>query len=157
MDQPKIRTTFVTVLCILSFIGIGFGIIGNTFSLILPQPDAAEFEEAQAQMQDMADEMGDDSPFSGLIENLFSGAGAALEHGKTLALVGLVAEVLCLFGVLRMWNMRKSGFVPYLIGEWGPGVVSIALVGMMGGLALGSFIIPAIMTLLYGLNLKDMS
>ena len=156
MNEPKARTTFVTVLCILSFIGIGLGIISNTFSLVMPQPDPSELEEAQAQIQDMSDEMGEDSPFGGLMENLFSAGSAAMEHAKTLALVGLVGEVLCLVGVLRMWNMRKSGFVPYLIGEWGPGIISIVLIGLMGGLALAGFFIPAVMTLLYGLNLKDM-
>lgn len=150
------RPTFLTVLCILSFIAIGLGLLNNLFSLTFT-PDADQIIEMQEQMEDAVSDM-DDSPLGGgFMEMLMSQSSVALEHAKTLALISIVGLLLCLFGVFKMWNMKKAGYVPYIIGNLAPPIASIVLVGMMGGLALGGLFFPIVFIVLYGLNLKHMS
>ena len=53
-----------------------------------------------------------------------------------------------------MWKMKKTGFYVYLIGEWAPAVVTTVLLGFFFGI-IGA-IVPIIMSILYGMNVKDM-
>ena len=148
---PKKRTTFVTVLCILSFISISFTVLSNLISI-------ATYSEADQEMladimEQSMDDVGD-SPAGGFLESIFSTSMAAIEHTITLAVTSLIAQLLCLFGCLRMWKMKKTGFYVYLIGEWGPAIVTTILLGFFFGI-IGA-IAPIIMSVLYGMNVKDM-
>lgn len=154
---PK-RPTFLTVLCILSFIGIGIGLVSGVISLAtagvaegVMEMNEAMMEEGMADYEDMMAEMGQDD--GGMLGGLFEQAGAAMEHARTLAIIGLICNLLCLFGVIRMWNLKKQGFYIYTVGELAPAFAGIILVG---GLMATGLIIPIIFVVLYGLNLKHM-
>ncbi len=152
---PK-RPTFLTVLCILSFIGIGLGLIGGIMSFatagIAEGMTEAMMEEGMADYEDMMSEMGQEE--GGLLGGLFDQGMAAMEHARTLAIVQILGNLLCLFGVLRMWKLKKQGFYLYTAGELIPPIVGVILVG---GLMATGLIIPILFVVLYGLNLKHMS
>lgn len=119
MAETK-RPGFLTVLCILSYIGCGFAVIGGLLSI------------------------------------------------TTIAgIVSLVAALLCLYGVIQMWNLKKMGFYLYLVGEIVPVIVSVVTIGfaslfsfaggifalIAGGLGL---ILALAFIIMYALNLKHM-
>ena len=97
--QEKKRPTFLTVLCILSFISIGLTGIGNLISVAtFSAMDQEKMEESMDQMEDMMD-----SSEGGFLDMWMSTASAAMEHTVTLAIVSLIAPLICLFGLLHMW------------------------------------------------------
>lgn len=162
MDEigTKERPTFLTVICILSFIWIGLQILG-AFSNIAMGPMAGDMMDIQQEQMDEAmetlEEEGGSPALGNFFEKLMSSAGAAVEHARTLGIISLVAALLCLLGCIRMWNMKRSGFMHYVVGELGYPIASIVLVGTMGGLALFGLFFPILFVVLYGVNLKHMS
>ena len=147
----KKRTTFVTVLCILSFIAIGFTIMSNLISIVTYNEDDQRMLEEM--MDQSMDELGG-SPAAGFLESMFSSSMEAMVYTVELAVTSIIAQLLCLFGCLRIWKMKKNGFYIYLIGEWAPVIISTVLLGFFFGI-IGAFA-PIIMSILYGMNLKNM-
>lgn len=151
-NTPTKRTTFVTVLCILSFIAIGTTLLSNLISIATYS--VADQEMMAEIMEDSMDQMGD-SAGSGFIESIFSTSMDAMEYQIPLAIVSIIAQLFCLFGCLQMWKMKKMGFYLYLLGEWVPAIVSMVLLGAFFGIV--GAIVPIIFSILYGLNVKDMN
>lgn len=152
---PAKRPTFLTVLCILSFIGIGFSLIGGIMNYF-------EFSQAAA----VGDLFGDMKTASGeeigqAMNTMADAMGLNIDYGK-MALNALVVAILnipILIGVLMMWKQRKMGFYVYTAVELIQCIMPFILVGGMVagfmGLLMGLFAIVFIV--LYGLNLKHMS
>jgi len=121
------RPTFLTVLCILSFILL----------------EAAESMEGYQEV-----------PGTEYVEE-------SLSYASTLGIVSILAALVCLWGVLWMWKLKKTGYYIYIVGELAPVIVSFILVGF--GSFLGGFfafiglIFPVLFIILYGLNVKHMS
>lgn len=146
------RPTFLTVLCILSFIGIGFAVIGSVITIATYS--AVDTELLTEGMDDMSGMMEEAGETSGFMDMIFSSAAASLEHARTLAVIQLIAALLCLFGVLRMWKLRKTGFYVYTVGNLAYPIAGIVLVG---GIMATGLLFPVIFIILYGLNLKHMN
>jgi hypothetical protein len=104
-------------------------------------------------MDQSMDELGG-SPAAGFLESMFSSSMEAMVYTVELAVTSIIAQLLCLFGCLRIWKMKKVGFYIYLIGEWAPVIISTVLLGFFFGI-IGAFA-PIIMSILYGMNLKNM-
>ena len=155
---PK-RPTFLTVLCILSFIGIGLGLISGLMSFATAgmMDDMAEMteqtmEEGMAELEQEWEDAGIEGS-GGFLEGLMNQGMAAMEHARTLAIIQILANLLCLFGVLKMWKLKKQGFYLYTVGELVPPIAGIILVG---GIMATGLIIPLLFVILYGVNLKHM-
>jgi hypothetical protein len=102
----------------------------------------------------------------------YIGCGLAIIGGlvaiTTLSgILNLVAALICLWGVIQMWKLKKMGFYIYLVGEIAPLIISIATIGFAGlfnfagGLmaltvAFG-FIFSLLFIILYAVNLKHLS
>lgn len=151
-SAPKKRSTFLTVICILSFVAIGYGIISELVTIATFDPDT--FAMVEAEFEDAMDEVGDDNPAAGFLEGIMDMGRDAIEHQITLSWIGVAGNLLCLFGVIMMWRLRKPGYYIYLIGQFGPLIAAVVLVS---GLALFGLIWLIIFPILYALNLKDMS
>lgn len=150
-SKPKSkRSTFLTVLCILSFIGIGYGIISSAISYFTFDTIMESFEMGMDQME-QAEEEANSAFLSGMLEM----AEASMEHGKTLNLVTFIANLICLIGVLRMWKLRRNGFYIYAVGELAPGIVTGLLLGWIAGIL--GLILAVVMVALYAVNLKEMN
>jgi hypothetical protein len=145
-DVIKKRPAFLTVLCILSFVGIGIGFISALYSIFT-------FSRSVELMNQYGDMMSS-SPFGGMMDSL-------VKWGQTLYIIQLIANLICLAGVLMMWNLKRMGYFIYVIGEIAPAIASFALIGGYG--PLGTFammiglIFPIAFIIMYGLNLKQMS
>lgn len=145
LGETKKRPQFLTVLCILSFVGIGIALIGGVYNLMT-------FNSTIALMQSTS------GFFGGELGNAID---MLIKWGQTVYIINIVASLVCLVGVLMMWGMKKTGFYIYIIGEIAPAIASFALLGGFGPLGtmamVGGLIFPIAFIVMYGINLKHMS
>lgn len=127
IDHPKLSTG-LNVLTILSFIGcgiqllvVGWGFYSAKTSYdqkdkMIEQMNSASIPAAaKAFMPDMAH-------FEEMIIK-------AYENRLPILIMGLVAFGLCLYGVMQMRQLKKQGFLFYVIGELLPFVSMVLFIG----------------------------
>jgi hypothetical protein len=148
---PAKRPTFLTVLGILSFIGIAISLIGGimnyfTYSALASSGDVfsnmgAEGAQMNQAMNAMSDILG-------------------LDYGKmaTSAIIQASLNIPLLIGVLMMWKQKKNGFYIYAVFEIVQPLIPLFLgLGLAGGImAVIGLIFAIVFIVLYGLNLKHM-
>lgn len=106
------RPQVLTVLCILSFIGSGLGVLGGILGLV------------------------GSSMLAGLPGMQAPGTG-----GMAMTAVSLVLSAASFFGVWQMWNLKKQGFMIYSVANLAALVVSFVTIMSMGmGLAVGAMV-----------------
>lgn len=156
-DQNK-RPTFLTVICILSFIGLGWAILSNLWGLLFRKGVEAVsglaeegFSEAMSEIETEAPEMG------GFMESIFGGTMKAMEHYGTITAVTLICSIIALIGVIMMWRLKKVGFYLYTGAKVIIIVLPIVLIGgVIGGFAMFGAIFPIAFIIMYAVNLKAM-
>ena len=115
--SPKKRPDFLTVICILTFIGSGFGIINNVTNYL----NADVLTEMGKQAIDQTREKVD-SKSSGegkkLADQMMSGASAMMDKKKLKQnyLLTVLSNIMTLAGALLMFRLRKSGYWLYVAG-----------------------------------------
>jgi hypothetical protein len=150
---PAKRPTFLTVLCILSFIGIGFSLIGGIMGYFSYSTMASAGDMFGGLKGEGAEEMGE--AMNAMADVM------GMDYGK-MALNSLVVALLnipILIGVLMMWKQKKTGFFVYTAFELIQCVMPFILVGGLAGGISGVLyaIVAIVFIVLYGLNLKHMS
>lgn len=146
-EEPK-RPQFLTVLCILTYIGVGLGIVFGILGWwvvkkMMPAMEGMDDTDAYSEMEGMMSEA----------------TLAAMKWIDVTTIVSIAGCLVCLAGALQMWKLKKAGFYIYAIGELGPVIVSAFLLGsvafsewsMIAGSALA-----VLFVVLYALNLKHM-
>ncbi len=85
------RPTFLSVLCILTFIGSGLSVLGYLFAVAL----------------------------SGVLDSLMGSLPFPVvpDVGVVSGIFGLVAAGASLYGAIKMWNLQKVGFYLYTAGQ----------------------------------------
>lgn len=160
MTQENTRPSFLTVLCILTWVGSGFILISQLFSLAMAPMLKATSSLAQEGMEEAMDELSSDAPGFAPIFQKFMGQGMqAIEHHVELSLIRIIGVLLVLFGAITMWKLKKMGFYLFLGGKM---VIIIGVFIIMGasGLAflsiIGSLFVAIAFGIMYGVNLKYM-
>jgi len=148
-EEPK-RPQFLTVLCILTYIGVGIGIIASVGGWWGMRFLANAMEQNGGDLEGLP---GMDDPEK--LEQTM----AMMKYTDVLMASSLICCVICLIGALQMWKQKKMGFYIYAVGEVAPAIVSVACLGMQSfkGWNLMGLFIPVIFLVLYGLNLKHMN
>jgi|KBSMisStaDraftv2_1062788.scaffolds.fasta_scaffold00027_8 hypothetical protein len=152
------RPTFLTVLCILTFIGSTWGIISGITGYLtantMSQMVSAATEESRQEIQKSGDEG------SKVANSILDSVNAMMNPAakKKAALFGIVASVLTLLGGFLMFQLKKTGFYTYalgtLVGIIGP-FVAFSGAGFMGIVTSSVMAFFGILfVVLYGLNLK---
>lgn len=144
---------FLKVLCILTFVGAGFGILGGFYAVFANDWTIKTLEMSQ------------DNPFSIGID--YSAYIEKLRAwGVVAGLLNVLGNGLSLLGALMMWKLRKTGYYIYVVGHIIPLVALYALLG--GGPGMGAWqgfqvltqamgiIFPIAFIIMYGVNLKHM-
>lgn len=148
---PK-RPTFLTVLCILTWVGSVWAII----SLFLGKAAVSMASGMAEGMSSVAEGAAGSSPeLSKAMEDMNS----AVSNYDTYMYIGIACALLCIVGAVMMWQLKKMGFYVYVVGELVAPILGIVLLGssaMAGAMAVLGMIIPVVFVVLYGLNLKHM-
>lgn len=164
-DQPAVpvipsRPPFLTILCILTFIGSGWGIISGVSGYFTANATAGV---AQAAVDDAREEI-ENKGIAGstFAEKVLSGTSEMLqpEKLKKNALFSIVASVFTLLGGILMFGLNKTGFYSYILGT----AIGVAgpFVAFGGGNVMtilsSSFtaFIGILFVILYGLNVKHL-
>ncbi|MBK9285775.1 MAG: hypothetical protein IPM51_15875 [Sphingobacteriaceae bacterium] len=140
------RPTFLTVLCILSFIAAGLGILAyigaiavvGAVSAAAGAVGDAMSSEAGAAMEAASAAMSSAGPSAGVI--------------WAYIIVGFITTIVGLFGVIKMWKLQKVGFFIYT----GCSVASMVMGMIYSGFSVMGVLFPVLFIVLYGMNLKHM-
>ena len=148
-EGPK-RPQFLTVLCILTYIGVGIGILGSVGAWWGMRFLANTMEQNGGDLEGLP---GMDDPAK--VEQTL----AAIKHSNAMLISGVLCSLICLVGALQMWKQQKMGFYIYLVGEITPMIVSLVLMGASAFIGWGMLGIafPAVFIVLYSLNFKHLS
>jgi hypothetical protein len=130
--QTQQRPTFLTVLCILSFIAAGISIIMLILGALAAGAASAMLAQAEA-----------------------AGATVSGGTGSVWLAVGIagILTIVSLVGVLQMWKLKKTGFYIYT----GASVAGIIAGIVLTGFSPVSVIVSVAFIVMYGLNLKAMN
>lgn len=132
------RPAFLTVICILSFIGIGLSVIAYVGAFALMGVAEAAIGGLDQALQDAGGTVTSTGPSTAII--------------WTYIIVGFITAIMQLIGVVQMWKLKKKGFMLYTIA---------AIVGIIVGIIYGGFsigvIFPIAFVVMYYLNLKAMN
>lgn len=160
----KKRPAFLLVLCILTFIASGFGVIMGLVNLTGVNDVESTFRNASVGNPEA----------QAIFENIDIAGMQSIQN--TVNIIALIASVLCLAGALIMFKMKKIGFLPYVLGQVAAiysaylsvsliekmsEVMPVAAMGdmmsMVGGATMiFSVIIAIAFIIMYGVNLKHL-
>lgn len=122
------RPTFLTVLCILTFIGSGLGILGSILMVV----------------------------GAGALAGYLGGAAAG--GGLIWSILGLISSALSFYGALQMWKLKAQGFMIYVAGAalgMASGVIASLSLGV--GINFMGLVFPILFIVLYNMNRKHLT
>ena len=156
-NSQAVRSTFLTVLCVLTFIGSGWGIIGSVRSYAGADTISSVANGAMQNAEDKMDEQGKTPNF---VKQLFSSVAVGLtaDNIRKSAIFKLISCLLTLSGAIVMWNLKKAGFYIYILGIIVLVVAPVTigkLVGAMGASIMG--FIGFVFIVMYAVNLNQMN
>ena len=152
---PATRPQFLTVLCILSYIGSGLWALLSLVGIFASGTIMGMLGMGAASAMEQMDTTGLSQEQIDAMQSMQTAGGGFMAMLSSyliiIFIVSLVLAGLSLFGVIKMWKLKKSGFWMYAIVN---GI--IAILGLIGGGLVGGLIGIAFIVM-YGLNLKHMS
>lgn len=155
-SQNNTLPVFLKVLCILTYVGAGYGILAGIYGIIMFNSSLVQLEQTQELMAG--------NPMFGDMKEFLE---VNKKYGFIVQIMGLVGNILCLFGAIYMWKLKKIGYYMYAPGQILPLIGSF---GLMGGLTAGGgmfasiaivasvfgALFPIAFIIMYGVNLKHM-
>lgn len=115
--QPAPRPKFLTVLCILSFVALGFGILSALGSVLNgPQTDE-QMLEAQVQIAESVNLMRDqgNESFAVFFQQVQNMMVDTNDHHQLATWLNILVVAIGIFAVIRMWNGFRIGFHLYVV------------------------------------------
>jgi hypothetical protein len=161
------RPIFLTVLCILTWVGSGFSVISALISSFTVSKSTKQLQEAGVNFEGLSNEL-DEAPHTGeageeIARNMVRGMGESMdsmiEWAPTLNWINIGVGLLCVLGAYLMWQLKKTGFYLYTAATVFAVIIPIVLMGsnlitLMSVIIGGLF--GLIFIILYGVNLKHM-
>lgn len=165
--EPEKRPSFLTWLCILTFVGSGWAILSCIWSYTTAQKAAAIFSEHARMRSDSlmrSDTTGvvireKHNPFRGKMKESFSKIMNEANIRKS-AIGGFISSLLTLSGALLMWWLYRKGFYLYILGVVFGILVPFYVYGNdLLAIGISSFtnFFGLVFIALYALNLKSMN
>lgn len=158
-NQMK-RPTLLTVICILTFIGSGWGILYNLFSLFRAGMMDANFHmEQYSTMMGELENQGAPAFFHNLLNSSMEMIQAGFVHAREMAIINLILGVISILGAILMFQLKRLGFYLYTAAQILLLFVPSYFVGFSIVVVLQMFflgVISFVFIILYGLNLKYM-
>lgn len=159
--MDKIRPQFLTILCILTFIGSAMGIFGAISNYTSAGMASGLTKDAMDEARDQIEEQSEDESATKIIGKIFDSVNDNITEDKIKnnSMASGVSNILTLVGAVLMWGLNKKGFWLYIIGALvgilGPLFIYDGIVGAIAGG--GVAFISIIFCVLYYLNLKHLS
>jgi hypothetical protein len=154
------RPTFLSVLCILSFIGLSLSIINNLFSLIFAQVGNLLYDLMQSNFETALNDLQmSNAPAVPIVQQIFEAMLRLIEILPLFVSINLAMAIAAFAGVILMWKQKKMGFFIYTIAQAILVFVPILLLGsnlLSMIMTVTSFFFAAVFITLYAVNLKSM-
>ena len=160
-QQPnqKTRPTLLTVIGILSFIGLGYRILTGLINAALGTatssfaPFLSDVFENEADLSDVPESL------QGFIIGIFDAVTKLLANVTGIYLTIVLLAVIALLGVILMWQLKKTGFYIYTAARSLIAFVPFIFIGYNIVSLLwfvSSIVFGILFIILYSLNLKEM-
>ena len=162
VGAPKRRSDFLTVLCVLSFLGSGFGIVNSLTNYANADVLSEIGREAIVQTREKVDEEVESGKGKKIAEKMISGASAMLDPEKLKQnyLLGLISNLITLGGAIMMFRLRKIGFWMYIAGTMVLVATPLIIFGVSNllglGITFGFGVVGLLFIVLYSINLKQL-
>jgi hypothetical protein len=158
-EQPQKRTTFITVLCILTFIGSSWGLMKGTYAYFTAEKNAAEMQKTAIKIK--LKDKSPDKESQAFVENITNTMEKAftVPNLRKMALSEIAGAVLCLLGAFLMFRINTKGYFFYVAGVLLAIIVPFVLFGnniMAIIMSVVSGFFGLVFCILYAVNLKDM-
>ncbi len=147
-ELPK-RPQFLTVLCILTFIGSGLSFIGALWG----------YFSIKASEKFLHNITSSDDHAHGMISGMQETMMKAVENAVPNMVIGIVCALICLYGAILMWKLKRNGFFIYTVGEITPAISAFFLGGdgLIGGTgAVLGLLLAIVWIVLYAINFKHL-
>lgn len=153
------RPVFLTVLCILTFVSTGYGILSGILIGISGKPSTEFIQEQQVKTAIMADEFRSTGflYFADVMDKLGRMQTQVFENNSLHAAVTVVVSIVGLFGAWLMFKGRKLGFHFYIMYS----IASVAAIYLIASAVnISSFyvivnlVFAGIFVFMYSRNLK---
>jgi hypothetical protein len=164
-NEPVSRPSFLTWLCILTFIGSGWAIVSSVYTYVAAEKYANIFTQEKPFGRDstFVDSTGsvhnERKVFSEKIKASFSKI-LDKDNMRKLAIGNLIAAMFTLTGAIFMWHLKRTGFYIYILGVVIALIIPFFLFGndmiAVGATSFNNFF-GLVFIALYALNLKSMN
>ncbi len=159
-NSSKERPTFLTVVCIISYVGLGMKILnsisGAIFGLFTShfEPFARDFISQNMAYSDIPEHI------RYIVADSFQVLYKAMENATSISLLTLVLSAAALFGVIMMWKLKRAGFYLYTGSKIFTLMVPFIFLGFnfftLIAVSSASFFV-IIFIILYAVNLEHMN
>jgi hypothetical protein len=154
--NPKQRPGLLTVLCILTFIGSGFGVLNNVMGMIMsPIKNFLNPEFFERVLEEVQDE-----PARQFVEQALEIGQKAIEHIFEISLAQFLLYAASLTGAILMFQLKKTGFYIYATAQILLLFVPAIFLGFNLFVNIGilfSSVFTILFIALYAINLKKMN
>lgn len=157
-----LRPVFLKVLCMLTFIGSGYGIINSAITYFKANDISNIVTQVKTKMNDDFKRKNRRNPDKVIFLNKIMNNASALstpENLRKTATGNCITSVLCLLGAILMWHLQRIGFYIYVLGT----IISILLPFYMFGsnfltnISAGFLgFIGILFIIFYAMNIKSM-
>jgi hypothetical protein len=155
------RPTFLTILCVLTFLGSAFGIYSAITNYTAAGLASGVTQEALETAKDQIDEQAKDEESAEIVNKIMDSVSGDIseEKIKNSALASGIANILTLIGAVLMWGLNKKGFFLYIAGTLVAIVAPLVIYdGFLGFIGSGMIAFMGIIfCVLYFLNVKHMA
>jgi len=160
LKVEKERPTFLTVLCIITFIVSGYFFLSGVFQAITYDVDK-QIEVNEIAMESMIEIAATDETgtVDGMINTMEVFFEENIKNASTIMAMNIIATLLSLLGAFFMYRLKKLGFHMYLVSK----IIgaSTILFFTLSSIILAVYILIAVFTIafifMYSRNLKYMS
>lgn len=154
--QYSVRPLFLTILCVITFIGSIAGIILNSKGYVSAEEEVHKITSGRSKTQLKNLFTHDNITPS---DELVSIGNLNVENYKKFSIGCIASYILCLVGTILIFKLKRTGFYSFTLGTFFNLITHFLLFGDNFG-AMGISIVAAltgfIFVILYGMNLKYM-
>lgn len=147
-ELPK-RPQFLTILCLLSF-------IGNIFYFLWSLWGYFSISKSEEFIKNITTSKPDTH---GIINEMEQSLLNAYENAIPNLMIGLFCASICFYGVLLIWKLKRKGFFIYSVGEIIPAIAAFflggdSLIGAIGAVLL--LLLAVSWIVMYAINFKHL-